>query len=63
MQDVNFYQTFDRHYLNNLFEKDPIAWPKMTDSKSCEELDSAVSNEINRGNKSENWNDKLDLEV
>ena len=54
MQDVNFYQTFDRHYLNNLFEKDPIAWPKMTDSKSCEELDSAVSNEINRGNKSEN---------
>ena len=54
MQDVKFYQTLDRHYLNNLFEKDPIVWPKMTDNKSWEELDSAVSNEINRGNKSAN---------
>ena len=36
--------TLDGHYLNNLFEKDPIAWPKMIDNNSWEQLDSAVNN-------------------
>ena len=34
----------DSHYLNNLFQKDPIAWPKMSDNNGWEQLDSAVSN-------------------
>ena len=41
---VNSRQTLDSHYLNNLLHKYPIAWPKMTDSNSWEQLDSAVSN-------------------
>ena len=41
---VNSHQTLDSHYLNNLFQKDPIAWPKMSDNNSWEQLDSAVSN-------------------
>ena len=41
---VNSRQTLDSHYLNNLFQKDPIAWPKMSDNNGWEQLDSAVSN-------------------
>ena len=41
---VNSRQTLDSHYLNNLFQKDPIAWPKMNDNNGWEQLDSAVSN-------------------
>ena len=41
---VNSRETLDSHYLNNLFQKDPIAWPKMSDSNGWEQLDSAVSN-------------------
>ena len=33
----------DSHYLNNLFQKDPIAWPRMSDNNGWEQLDSAVS--------------------
>ena len=34
---VNSRQTFDSHYLNNLFQKDPIAWPKISDDNSWEQ--------------------------
>ena len=43
-QSVNSRQTLDSHYLNNLFQKDPIAWPKTSINNSWEQLDSAVSN-------------------
>ena len=41
---VNSRQTLDSHYLNNLFQTDPIAWPKMNDNNGWQQLDSAVSN-------------------
>ena len=41
---VNFRQILDSHYLNKLFQKNPIAWPKMSHNNSWEQLDSAVSN-------------------
>ena len=41
---VNSRRALDSHYLNTLFQKDPIAWPKMSDNNSWEQLDSAVSN-------------------
>ena len=40
---VNSCQTLDSHYLNNLFQKDPNAWPKMS-YNSWEQLDSAMNN-------------------
>ena len=41
---VNSRHTLDSHYLNNLLQKGPIAWPKMSDNNSWEQLDSVVSN-------------------
>ena len=41
---VSSRQTLDSHYLNNLVQKDPTAWPKMSDNNAWEQLDSAVSN-------------------
>ena len=41
---VNSRQTLDSHYLNNLYQKDPIAWPRMSVNNGWEQLDSAVSN-------------------
>ena len=41
---ANSCWALDSHYLNTLFQKDPIAWPKMSDNNSWEQLDSAVSN-------------------
>ena len=41
---VNSRQTLDSHYLKNLLQKDPTAWPKMNDNNSWEQLDSALNN-------------------
>ena len=41
---VNSRQSLGTCYLNNLFAKDPSAWPKMSDNNSWEKPDSALSN-------------------
>ena len=43
---VSSRQALDKHFLENLNKKDPIAWPKMNSNEEWEHLDGIVANKL-----------------
>ena len=46
---VNSQQLEDKVYLENLYVKEPIAWPKACNKDDWAKLDALVSNKLNEG--------------